>query len=358
MSTNAKNIAVIGAGIMGLCAARTLSAAGHNVVLHEKNEIPTKNASYLAGGMLAPYSEIEHMPLPWVQAGLDSIDIWQNLKQGQETVTEFTRAGSLFIAHDEDQYVLQRFKNHLPASPNCREVMEEELTRLEPQIAERFSNGIFLKEEAHLHPQKTIDDLIKNASFEIKQEEAAPNDLSKQYDLVIDCRGYDAESDDFALRGVKGEIIIVHNPDFQLQRPVRLMHPRYPLYIVPRKGNKFMIGATVIESASDEHVSVRSALELLSALYSLHPSFSDANIIEVNAGIRPAYGDNLPRIKQKENVIRCNGLFRHGFLLAPIMAECLEHMVGNKQHKYTALFTGEKYEGDYQRTRAKLRSAA
>ena len=76
---------------------------------------------------------------------------------------------------------------------------------------------------------------------------------------------------------------------------MRLIHPRWPLYIIPRGDNRFMLGATSIE-AEDTGVSVRSALELLSAAYAVHPAFAEARIVEFGSGLRPAFPDNLPRI--------------------------------------------------------------
>ncbi len=81
-----------------------------------------------------------------------------------------------------------------------------------------------------------------------------------------------------------------------------------------------MIGATTIET-EDLGVSVRSALELLSAAYAVHPAFAEARIVEIGAGLRPAFPDNLPRIRIEEQRISVNGLYRHGFLLAPALAE-------------------------------------
>ena len=83
-------------------------------------------------------------------------------------------------------------------------------------------------------------------------------------------------------------MIVVETNEIELKRPVRLMHPRWPLYIVPRDDNRFMIGATTIET-DDLGVSVRSALELLSAAYAVHPAFAEARIVEIGAGLRPAF---------------------------------------------------------------------
>ena len=93
-------------------------------------------------------------------------------------------------------------------------------------------------------------------------------------------------------------MIVVETTEIALSRPVRLLHPRWPLYIVPRDDNRFMIGATTIES-EDRGVSVRSALELLSAAYAVHPAFGEARIVEIGAGLRPAFPDNLPRDRRR-----------------------------------------------------------
>jgi glycine oxidase len=147
--------------------------------------------------------------------------------------------------------------------------------------------------------------------------EASPDHLDG---IVIDCRGLAARDTQTELRGVKGEMILIETDEVELSRPVRLIHPRWPLYVIPRGGNRFMLGATSIE-AEDTGVSVRSALELLGAAYAVHPAFAEARIVEFGSGLRPAYPDNLPRIAVYNQKIAVNGLYRHGFLLAPALAE-------------------------------------
>ena len=78
-----------------------------------------------------------------------------------------------------------------------------------------------------------------------------------------------------------------------------------------------MIGATMIESDEAARVSVRSAVELLCAAYALHPAFGEAEILELGADVRPAFPDNLPRMRARGASLHVNGLYRHGFLLAP-----------------------------------------
>lgn len=66
---------------------------------------------------------------------------------------------------------------------------------------------------------------------------------------------------------------------------------------------------------------MRSALELLGAAYALHPAFAEAEIVEAGAGVRPAFADNVPKVAVQGRTIYVNGLYRHGFLLAPALAE-------------------------------------
>ena len=81
-----------------------------------------------------------------------------------------------------------------------------------------------------------------------------------------------------------------------------------------------MVGATMIESDAAQRISARSLLELLSAAYALHPAFGEAEVLEIGTGVRAAFPDNLPRLRRVGGALYVNGLYRHGFLLAPALA--------------------------------------
>ncbi|MBI1300196.1 MAG: FAD-dependent oxidoreductase [Alphaproteobacteria bacterium] len=321
-------IAVIGAGIMGLSAAHAAHKHGFDVTLYERQKGFPKNASSIAGGMLAPFSEIEALPMPYIEEGIKSIGQWRVLL-GETNI--FKQNGSLLIAHKEDKHMLHRFAQHLGYVAD--KWKWEEARSVEPALQARFDQGVFIESEAYLEPQQTMQ-LLRDAIKEsIRHQEVEPQEIESQYDWVIDCRGY--RNDVQEMRGVKGEILLVENKEFSLKRPVRLMHPRYPLYIIPRDKHIFAIGASVIENGddSDNRVFLRSAMELMSAAYSLHPSFGEAHIIDIQSAVRPAYQNNLPRIDYAGGkVIRCNGLFRHGYLFAPVMAESVMSWISDKEN--------------------------
>jgi glycine oxidase len=122
-------------------------------------------------------------------------------------------------------------------------------------------------------------------------------------------------------------MIVVRSPDLGLSRPVRLLHPRFGLYVVPRGDGVFMLGGTLLESSSHGPVTVRSAMDMLNAAYALHPAFGEAEILELGVGVRPAFADNLPRVLRRGRIVYLNGLYRHGFLLAPALARQAAQMI-------------------------------
>lgn len=136
----------------------------------------------------------------------------------------------------------------------------------------------------------------------------------------IDCRGIAARDTLPGLRSVRGEMLLLRCVDVALSRPVRLLHPRFPVYIIPREDGHFMVGATMVESDDPGPITLRSASELMSAAFALHPGFAESAIVELGSGLRPAWPDNVPRISEAGGRLHLNGLYRHGFLTAPALA--------------------------------------
>ena len=306
-------ISVIGAGIAGAWQALLFAQAGRAVTLHERSDAAmTQSTSYWAGGMLAPYCEAEVSEPLIVRLGIRSLGLWR------EHFPQTPFNGSLVVAHARDRADFERFAR---LTTGHRRLDAQGLSEIEPSLEGRFREGLFYADEGHVEPRQILPELharIAAAGGTIKfNSEPDAEDIDG---IVIDCRGLAARDTQRELRGVKGEIILIETDEIELSRPVRLIHPRWPLYVIPRGGNRFMLGATSIE-AEDNGVSVRSALELLGAAYAVHPAFAEARIVEFGSGLRPAFPDNLPRIAIDKHKIAVNGLYRHGFLLAPALAE-------------------------------------
>lgn len=310
-------ITVVGAGILGLWQALTLARAGFSVRLVERSPAPfTESASRFAGAMLAPGCEAETTP-EVATLGPRGLALWR------AAYPRLVNAGSLVVASARDHAELARFERatHPPETLGA-----EALAALEPDLGGRFSRAFYFPDEAHMAPADALAFLLEaaraaGAAVELGTPWTGPDTA----DVTIDCRGMAAAGELPALRGVRGERLVIATREVRLARPVRLLHPRHPLYVVPWGDGRFLVGATVIESEDMGPITVRSALELLGAAYALHPAFGEAAIIETGAGIRPAFPDNLPRaeVRNGGRRILVNGAFRNGFLLAPVLAEAV-----------------------------------
>jgi glycine oxidase len=311
-------VAVIGAGVAGLCSAAEFAERGAAVEVFERGAaIGEGSASRLAGAMLGPWCELESAETEVAHLGAGAGDWWDARVPG------VARQGSLVVAPPRDRAEIDRFARR---TGHFVRVDAEEIAELEPDLAGRFRAGLLFPEEAHLCPRCALKALARRLEgtgvrFHLGHDgTGAP----AGFDVIIDCRGFAARDSLPELRGVRGEMLLLRTRDISLSRPVRLLHPRMSVYVVPRADGLYMVGATMIETAATGPVTARSAMELLGAAYALHPAFGEAEIIEMAAGIRPAFPDNLPRVVRQgtghARRIFVNGFYRHGFLLAPAMA--------------------------------------
>lgn len=302
-------ISVLGAGVAGLCAASALAESGLDVEVVVPDGAP-QPASSLAGGMLAPFCEGESAPDLVVAHGQASLGWWA------ERSATFARRGTLVVAPARDAAELDRFaratRAHLWVNP----------VDLEPDLEQRFARGLFFPDEAHLDPHEALTSLRDRLVAAGVQFGA-----SAQGDRIVDCRGFAAADRLRDLRGVRGEMIEILAPAVMLTRPVRLLHPRFPCYVVPRGAGRYMIGATMVETSRPGGITARAAMELLSAAYTLHPAFAEGEILRTGAGHRPAFADNLPAVRRIAERFHLNGLYRHGFLMAPVLAIELANLI-------------------------------
>jgi len=293
---NKMHVFVKGTGVAGLTAAFELARRGVVVEVSERNAEPSRGASFYAGGMLAPWCERENAEEAVLTLGKVALDWWDEATPGL-----VVRNGTLVVAPVRDRAELTRFASR---TTGYRWVDEGEIAALEPDLAGRFRSGLYFPGEGHLDPRlalKSLHERLSTMGVRFHTGAAAVGEISN-------------------LRGVRGEMLYLATSELSLSRPVRLLHPRIPLYIVPRESGRFMVGATMIETEDAGAISVRSMMEFLNAAYAVHPAFAEARIIESGTGVRPAYPDNLPKVMQDCRTIFINGAHRHGFLLSPAMA--------------------------------------
>ena len=344
-SLSQRKYAIVGAGLMGRLLAVTLAQRGAKVDLYDQgNEDASGSAARIAAAMLAPLAESAITEDAVVRMGVHSLPRWKELIAKLNSPVFLQQEGTLILWHRQDAAEAERFTKHL--EKNCRhnsqlslpqKIDAMALKKLEPSVAERFSKALYLPDEGQLDNRQLLNALLQ----ELKRLEvschwntsANPSHLRQDtsYQGVIDCRGTGAKSawmsqGSNTLRGVRGEVVRLYAPEVKLRRPTRLIHPRYPIYIAPKENDIYVVGATEIESDDVSEMSVRSAMELLSAVYTVHSGFAEARILEMATQCRPTLKNNLPEIRvQKEkglvDLILINGLYRHGFMISPAVLD-------------------------------------
>ena len=348
------SFAILGAGLMGRLLAVSLARVGHAVQVFDRGGPEGElSAARVAAAMLAPLAESAITEPGVVRMGQYGLTRWPELLAPLHTPLHtplpapvfFQQAGTLIVWHRQDAADAARLSRQLernqvahPELPAPQALNAAGLARTEPALAGRFSSGLLLPGEGQLDNRQLLAALaleMQSLGVQVRWNTSAqPDDFSPgdagQPDWLLDCRGLGARADWSQLRGVRGEVARVHAPGVSLARPTRLVHPRYPLYIAPKQDHVFVIGATEIESEDLSPASVRSTLELLSAAYAVHPGFAEARILEIATQCRPTLPDNLPAVRcLRPRVLEVNGLYRHGFMIAPAMLDVVLELLAS-----------------------------
>ncbi|CAJ0793721.1 tRNA 5-methylaminomethyl-2-thiouridine biosynthesis bifunctional protein MnmC [Ralstonia psammae] len=337
------DVTILGGGLAGrLCAwqlAQTGVPPARIAVVERGARDGSGAAAYVAAAMLAPLAEAAVADRFVVDLGLASLALWRDWLPKLRTPVFFQEAGTLVVWHAADRGEASLFASHVRnAAPpervaaDLRAVDAAGIAQLEPLLAQRFTQGLYLAGEGQLDPRGVLDALateLEALGMQLRWNTAvadpSPDALAAVglgAGLVLDCRGLGAKPQWPSLRGLRGEVARIHAPDVSLTRPVRMLHPRYPLYIAPKPGNVYVIGATEIESDDMSPASVRSTLELLSAAYAVHPAFGEARVLELNTQCRPTLPDHRPALRwDGAGTLAVNGLYRHGYMIAPAVTQ-------------------------------------
>lgn len=353
------SVGIAGAGLLGRLLAWRLARAGCRVTVFDTAAGPQPQvrsraadasaptaAGFTAAGMLSPISELDNAEPAVAALGWRSLQLWPGIVQELSAPALVSVRGSLLLAHRGDSGAAQRVLDRLRAATQSaawqrlspptgiRALHGAALQRMEPALR-GVAQAWLLPGEGHVDTVATLD-ALHAAAAGVRWHWGAPvvqcraaggrgelvlaDGSVRAFDAVIDVRGVGARPD-LPVRGVRGEIIWLHSPGHGLQRPVRLLHPRHRVYLVPRTPDIVLAGASEIESEDRSPVSLRTAVELLSAAHSVMPALAEARIVKMDVNLRPALPDNNPLLQLEPRLLRINGLFRHGWLLAPALVE-------------------------------------
>lgn len=322
-----QSLAVIGGGVIGLAVARRAAGAGWAVRVHRSTG--NDGASWMGGGMLAPYSEGRPGEEPLLRIGLESLRLWRSgfldgLPDGVVTARE-----SLVVAVDRADAADLDTVAHWLAAQGHPVAVTTAARDIEPLLAQGIRHGFRVPGELAVDNRALVAALAKHCAELGVRFAPAVRTLDEARDgtaAVVVANGIDAPAllPGLPIRPVKGEILRLRRRPGCMPLPQRVIRARVrgrQVYLVPR-ADGVVVGATQYEHGRDTAPSVTGVRELLDDACAVLPSLGEYELAEAGAGLRPMTPDNLPIVgRVDERTLVAAGHGRSGFLLAPWTAE-------------------------------------
>lgn len=344
-------MAVLGAGVIGLACARALALRGARVTLIEA-QTHSREASWAAGGMLAPHSEFDR-PDPLFGLGRVSLALYPSLRDALRETTghdiDLRLCGTLVLYFTEDEMRTQRMRPFLDSvGVDHRLLTAEEVRREEPSASPEVVGALEVPDHAvdnrrlweALHADCTRLGVRLAFGCPIERVTAANQRISEVHsgeesfragEFVIAAGAWSrslAELMGFELPvvPVKGQMLrLTVTPDL-----VRHVLRRGSHYLVPREGPHLVVGATTEHAEFDKSLTDQGLEHLLQGAVSMVPTLATCAVEERWAGLRPRLADGLPGIGRAphfENLTLATGHYRNGILLTPITGEAVASVV-------------------------------
>ncbi|HET6864678.1 MAG TPA: glycine oxidase ThiO [Solirubrobacteraceae bacterium] len=346
------DVAVVGAGVIGLAIGWRAAQRGLNVVVLERGDEPARQTSAVAAGMLAPISETLATELPLMRLGLASVDAYPDfvdeLHDATGMDTGYLRCGTLLAARDGDEAEALARELALRESLGlaAHRLRASEARRLEPALAPTLRLALEVPDDHAIDPRKLTAALARalttaggelrcsahvaeltTAEARVTGVRIAGGERVVAEQVVVAAGPWSSSLDgvpegaSIPVHPVKGQILRLHDPAGPglLTRVVRFTGG----YLVPRGDGRYVLGATMEERGFDTTVTAGAVFEMLRDAFELLPSVTELVIDELSAGLRPTTPDNAPAIGPGavEGLHWATGHFRHGVLLTPITAQ-------------------------------------
>jgi glycine oxidase len=376
--TSSFDLAVVGAGVIGLAVGWQAAQRGLKVIVLERGRQAAKQTSSVAAGMLAPISETLATEVPLMRLGLASVQAYpefiEDLTEATGMDTGYLRCGTLLAARDGDEAEAlgREFALRERFGLSVHRLRASEARRMEPALAPTLRLALDVPDDHAIDPRKLTAALgvaFTRAGGELRTD-APVAELSVAGERVTGVRlagagervtaehvlvaagvwsqDLDGLTDEarVPIHPVKGQILRLHDPSGPglLTRVVRFTGG----YLVPRGDGRYVLGATMEERGFDTTVTAGAVFELLRDAFELVPSVTELVIDELSAGLRPATPDNLPAIGPgaRAGLHWATGHFRHGILLTPITARiALAGITGEDPGELAAQFAPTRFSG-------------
>lgn len=353
-----KEIAVVGAGVIGLTTAFALAQADHRVILIDP--FPGRGASFVAAGLIAPVTEAVYGEESLVELSLEAARRWPEHADDINSHSAFDcgldRSGTLFVAHDRNDQ--ERVRAQVPLYQRLGLETHwrgrETLKQLEPLLAPSIRGGLEVPGDIQVDNRRLISSLtdaltsygvtiLRETVREVVVANGRVTGVTTEHrrirsSHVVLCVGYNIgaisglpDRDHLSLRPVKGQILrlLQRDPHLRLRRSVRALVAGSAIYLVPRASGQLVVGATVEEQGLAHAPTAGGAYTLLRDAIAVVPSVAEAEFESIEVGFRPAALDNAPIIGpgSNEGLIYALGCYRHGVLFSPVVAASVAELI-------------------------------
>ncbi|HLJ02487.1 MAG TPA: glycine oxidase ThiO [Solirubrobacteraceae bacterium] len=363
--SNAFDLAVVGAGVIGLSVAWRAAQRGLNVVVLERDQ-PGAGASHVAAGMLAPVSEALLTEQPLLALGLSSAAAYPRfiaeVEEASGLHAGYHRCGTLLAARDGDEAEAlgRELALRIRLGLSVKRLRPSEARHLEPALAPVLRLALYIPDDHAVDPRRLVAALtvaLERTGGELRTgAEVVRLEMSggrvagvvlsddsalsaEQVVVAAGCWGLEGlpEEARIPLRPVKGQIMRLSDPS----GPGLLSHVlrMRGAYLVPRGDGRYVLGATMEERGFDRSITAGAIYGLLRDASELLPGLGELVLDEVTAGLRPAARDNAPVIGPGAiaGLHWATGHYRHGILLAPATAEAMSRILVGEEPDEVAL---------------------
>ena len=354
-ATGAAEIIVIGGGVIGLSIARELARRGvSDVVLLDKGDLG-KEASWAAGGILAPQVEADSAD-DFFKLATASRDLYPSFAQALYDETgidlELDQTGTLCIAFSEDDEakLRQRFAWQQRAGLRVEWLDFDDVRRVEPHLSSQIRCALRFPDDWQVENRKLVEALIaSNEKLSIRLfPDCAVTSLRVDGDRVVgvdtgngsidaavvvvcagawtSCLTSSKSSAPIEIEPVRGQMLCFR------PSPRMAHHVIYSKrgYLVPRRDGRLLAGSTSEHVGFDKRVSEEAISSIKSMACEIVPALAVSPLVDSWAGFRPRALDDLPVIgphEEIEGLFYATGHFRNGILLAPMTAEVIANLI-------------------------------
>jgi len=349
-------VVIIGAGVIGLTIARALAQRGvRDVMLIERGQ-PGAEASWAAGGILAPQVEVDHQD-DFFQLACASRDLYPefaaSLKEETGVDVELDTTGTLCLGFTEkdEAELRRRYEWQQSEGLEVEWLTGDEARRLEPCVSANVRYALRFPKDFQVENRRLVDALVRTneelgtylvtgssvSTVRIEHERVRGVEISSGFvdaPIVVIAAGAwasliksaDAKLPAIGVEPVRGQMFCF------AAHPQIARHVIYSSsgYLVPRRDGRVLAGSTAEHVGFDKRTTDEGVAAIKAMALEIAPSMAALPVVDSWAGFRPRALDSLPVLGPCAGIgglFYATGHYRNGILLAPITGKVIANAI-------------------------------